>query len=191
MPRLFTGLEIPPHIALDLQIMQGGIPGARWMDPSNYHLTIRFIGDIEQGLAREIALQLDHISFKPFAMRLKGVGLFGGNKPHSLYAGVEENAELRRLHDVHERICQTLGLASEHRKFMPHVTLARLKEAEPRALQRWVEVHSLYSTAASDVNAFILFSSRPLKGGGPYAVEAEYAARREPVPTSNNDMGVM
>lgn len=190
MPRLFTGLEIPPAVALDLQIMQGGIPGARWMDPGHYHLTIRFIGDIEQGLAREIALQLDHIAFKPFTLRLKGVGLFGGNKPHSLYAGVEENAELRRLHGVHERIMQTLGLAAEHRKFMPHVTLARLKDAEPRALQRWVEVHSLYSTLAYEVNAFVLFSSRPLKGGGPYGVEAEYEARREPVPMINTAMGV-
>jgi RNA 2',3'-cyclic 3'-phosphodiesterase len=73
---------------------------------------------------------------------------------------------------------------------MPHVTLARLKDAEPRALQRWVEVHSLYSTPTCEVNNFVLFSSRPLKGGGPYGVEAEYAARREPVPIMNRDMGV-
>jgi RNA 2',3'-cyclic 3'-phosphodiesterase len=181
MPRLFTGLEIPPDVALDLQIMQGGIPGARWMDPSNYHLTIRFVGDIDVGLARELAHALDTVSFKPFRLRLKGVGVFGGNKPHSLFAGVEDSGELRRLHDVHERICQTLGLPAEGRKFQPHVTLARLKDAEPRALQRWVEVHGLYSTAAFDVNAFVLFSSRPLKGGGPYGVEASYDARREPV----------
>jgi RNA 2',3'-cyclic 3'-phosphodiesterase len=179
MPRLFTGLELPPEVALDLQVMQGGIPGARWMDPSHYHLTIRFIGDIDQGLAREIAFGLDQIRFKPFRLRLKGVGLFGGNKPHSLYAGVEECPELRRLHDAHERLCQTLGLPAEHRKFLPHVTLARLKDAEPRAMQRWVEVHNLYSTQQFEVASFVLFSSRPLKGGGPYGVEAEYTARHE------------
>jgi RNA 2',3'-cyclic 3'-phosphodiesterase len=190
MPRLFTGLEIPAEVALDLQIMQGGIPGARWMDPSNYHLTIRFIGDIETGVAREIAHGLEALRFAPFKVRLKGVGLFGGNKPHSLYAGLEESAELRRLHDQHERLCQTLGLPAEHRKFLPHVTLARLKEAEPRALQRWVEVHSLYSTSQFDVNSFVLFSSRPLKGGGPYGVEAEYMARREPAQQLNMSMGV-
>jgi RNA 2',3'-cyclic 3'-phosphodiesterase len=174
MPRLFTGIEIPSDVALDLQIMQGGIPGARWMDPSNYHLTIRFIGDIEVGVAREVARSLEQVKFKPFSLKLKGVGVFGGNKPHSLYAGVEENAELRRLHDVHERMFQMLGLPAEPRRFIPHVTLARLKDAEPRALQRWVEVHSLYSTPAFDVGEFVLFSSRPLKGGGPYGVEAAY-----------------
>jgi RNA 2',3'-cyclic 3'-phosphodiesterase len=189
MPRLFTGLEVPSNLSLDLQIMQGGIPGARWMDPSLHHLTIRFIGDIETGTARELALGLEALSFRPFKLRLKGVGLFGGNKPHSLYAGVEDSPELRKLHDQHERLCQTLGLAAEHRKFLPHVTLARLKEPEPRALQRWVEVHSLFSTPQFDVNNYVLFSSRPLKGGGPYAVEAEYAARREPA--YSNNMGAL
>lgn len=176
MPRLFTGLEIPPAAALDLQIMQGGIPGARWMDPDNFHMTLRFIGDIDGGLAREVAHGLDALSFRPFRLRLSGVGVFGGNKPHSLYAGVAESPELKRLHDAHERLCQVLGLPPEPRKFVPHVTLARLRDPEPRALQRWVEVHSLYSTPAFDVPAFVLFSSRPLRGGGPYAVEQRYAA---------------
>jgi len=126
------------------------------------------------GLAREIAHGLDGIHAKPFLLTLKGVGLFGGNKPHSIYAGVEENAELKRLHDLHERLCQVLGLAAEPRRFVPHVTLARLKDPEPRALQRWIEVHSLYRSATFPVSHFVLFSSRPLKGGGPYGVEESY-----------------
>jgi RNA 2',3'-cyclic 3'-phosphodiesterase len=178
MPRLFTGLEIPSDVALDLQIMQGGIPGARWMEPSNYHLTIRFIGDIDVGTGREVALSLQEVRFKPFDVRLKSVGVFGGNKPHSLYAGIEDNPELKRLHDVHERLFQTLGLPAEPRKFIPHVSLARLKDAEPRALQRWVEVHSLYSTPSFTVSRFVLFSSRPLKGGGPYGVEVAYDSQQ-------------
>ena len=55
MPRLFTGLEIPPHVAQSLAMMRGGLPGARWIDPENYHLTLRFIGDIDDALARDIA----------------------------------------------------------------------------------------------------------------------------------------
>ncbi|HWZ10595.1 MAG TPA: 2'-5' RNA ligase family protein, partial [Xanthobacteraceae bacterium] len=47
MPRLFTGLEIPPQVAQSLAMMRGGLPGARWIDPENYHLTLRFIGDID------------------------------------------------------------------------------------------------------------------------------------------------
>lgn len=174
MPRLFTGLEIPDDVALDLQIMQGGIPGARWLETSHFHLTIRFVGDIEQGLARDLADVLAGIDFKPFSLRLKGVGIFGGNKPHSLYAGVEASDDLKRLHGMHERVAQSLGLPPESRKFLPHVTLARLRDPDLRALQRWVEVHSLYSTQAFNVEQFVLFSSRPLRGGGPYAVEETY-----------------
>jgi RNA 2',3'-cyclic 3'-phosphodiesterase len=174
MPRLFTGLEIPAEVALDLQIMQGGIPGARWMDSASFHLTIRFVGDIELGLARELAQELEHVQVKPLRLALKGVGLFGGNKPHSIYAGVDDSTELKRLHDMHERICQKLRLPAEGRKFIPHVTLARLHNPDLRALQRWVEVHSLYRTASFDVEEFVLFSSRPYTGGGPYGVEGNY-----------------
>ena len=174
MPRLFTGLEIPDEIALDLQIIQGGIPGAHWMEASNFHLTLRFIGDIENGLARDVAEALSGVAFKPFFVRLKGVGIFGGAKPHSLYAGVEDSTDLKRLRDTHERLAQVLGLPPEGRKFLPHVSMARLRDPDQRALQRWVEVHSLYSTKVFEVKQFVLFSSRPLKGGGPYGVEETY-----------------
>jgi 2'-5' RNA ligase len=48
MPRLFTGVELPPDVALDLSIMRGGIEGARWIDPESYHVTLRFMGDIPE-----------------------------------------------------------------------------------------------------------------------------------------------
>ena len=47
MPRLFTALEIPRDAALSLSLLRGGLPGARWIDVENYHITLRFIGDVE------------------------------------------------------------------------------------------------------------------------------------------------
>ena len=129
MPRLFTGLEIPPDIAFALDLMRGGVWGARWIARDSFHITLRFIGDIEDGLAHEIADALDGVVARPFRIKLKGVGTFGGNKPHALYVGVAaEGEDLKRLQATHERICQMLGLAPEQRKFTPHVTIARLKE---------------------------------------------------------------
>ena len=55
MPRLFTALEIPQAAALSLSLLRGGLPGARWVDVENYHLTLRFIGDVDGRLADEIA----------------------------------------------------------------------------------------------------------------------------------------
>jgi 2'-5' RNA ligase len=175
MPRLFTGVELPHDTAFELDLMKGGVIGSRWIDRESYHITLRFIGDIEEGLAREIAYELDGVAARPFTLRLSGMGVFGGNKPHTLYAGVEESAELRRLQSIHERICQALGLPPESRKFTPHVTLARLRDPDLDALHRYLASHNLYRSREFEVERFVLFSSRPSRGGGPYAVEEAYA----------------
>src|ERR1700721_671840 len=88
MPRLFTGLEIPRHVGESLAIMRGGLPGARWIDPENYHLTLRFIGDIDDALARDIAGLLSRVQRRPFELRLDGLTSFGGRKPRALVASV-------------------------------------------------------------------------------------------------------
>ena len=54
MPRLFTGLEIPSEIAAELASLRGGLSGARWIDVENYHMTLRFIGDIDSATARDV-----------------------------------------------------------------------------------------------------------------------------------------
>ena len=73
MPRLFTGLEIPSEIAQTLSLLRGGLPGARWIDPENYHITLRFIGDIDDRLAHEIALLLDGVRRRSFEVRFGGL----------------------------------------------------------------------------------------------------------------------
>jgi 2'-5' RNA ligase len=180
MPRLFTGVEIPSDIGFDLSLMKGGILGSRWISPESFHLTLRFIGDIDLILAREIAYALDGVEAKPFQLRLKGIDVLGGNKPHTLYAAIEESADLRRLQSTHERMMQVLGLPAEPRTFTPHVTLARLKDPDLRDLQLYLAAHSLFASRPFEVERFVLFSSRPSRGGGPYAVEGAYDLQAAP-----------
>ena len=175
MPRLFTGVEIPADVAFELELMKGGVWGARWIDRDSYHITLRFIGDIDDRLAGEIAAELYAVAARPFTLRLKGIDAFGGNKPRALYAGVAESPELRRLQNTHERICQTLGLPPEPRKFTPHVTLARLRDSTLDSVHRFIAAHSLFNSRFFEVGRFVLFSSRPSRGGGPYAVEEAYS----------------
>ena len=129
MPRLFTALEIPRDAALSLSLLRGGLPGARWIDVENYHLTLRFIGDVEGHVADEIANALDRVRRPPFSLALSGVGAFGSRKPHAIWAGVTASPDLNALQAEIERICQRIGVPSDPRKFVPHVTLARLKNA--------------------------------------------------------------
>lgn len=180
MPRLFTGVEIPEDVAFDLSLKKGGIVGSRWIDEESYHITLRFIGDIAVPIAEEIAYELEGVQVRPFALRLKGIEVLGGNKPHTLAALVEESAELRRLQSIHERIMQALGLPAEPRRFTPHVTLARLKDPDLGDLQRYLVAHSLYASRPFEVRSFVLFSSRPSRGGGPYAVENSYHLQGAP-----------
>ncbi len=117
MPRLFTALEISHDAALSLSLLRGGIPGARWIDTENYHLTLRFFGDIEGFIADEIASALDRVERPAFELRLSGVGVFGSKKPHTLWAGVATSPDLVALQGEIERICQRLGLSADPRKF--------------------------------------------------------------------------
>ena len=179
MPRLFTGVELPPDVAQDLAIMKGGIEGARWIDPDNYHLTLRFIGDIPDRAADELTGELQRVVAMPaFNIALAGMGVFGTRKPHSLYVKVEESPDLRRLQAMHERVCQSLGMAPEQRKFIPHVTIARLRGAIPRQVQAYVSAHNLYRSRVFDVSQFVLFSARSSRGGGPYGREDVYPLER-------------
>ena len=85
MPRLFTAIEIPAETARGLAEMRGGIFGARWVEPANYHVTLRFIGDVDVRTADDIVEQLDDIRRKPDrsgedprALDEQGGGLTGG-----------------------------------------------------------------------------------------------------------------
>ena len=124
MPRLFTGLEIPAEITQTLSNLRGGLPGARWVEPENYHLTLRFIGDIDGVTANEIASTLFRINRKPFEVALQGLSSFGGRKPRAVVASVVPSKPLIELQAELERLMQRVGLDPEGRKFTPHVTLA-------------------------------------------------------------------
>jgi len=155
-------------------MMRGGLPGARWTDPENYHLTLRFIGDIDDALARDIAGLLGRVRRAPFELRLDGLASFGGRKPRAVVAAATPVAPLIELQAEHERLLQRLGLEPEGRKFTPHVTLARLRESSSRQVADYLTARAHYRSASFAISRFVLFSSRSSVGGGPYVVEAAY-----------------
>ena len=174
MPRLFTALEIPQSAALSLSLLRGGVPGARWIDRENFHITLRFIGDIDHRTADEVVEALDRIHRQQFMLTLSGTGFFGNKKPHSIWAGVQPSPELNALQADLERACQRIGLPPEPRKFIPHVTLARLKSARVDDVVHYLTGRGDFQALPFLVTKFVLMSSRDSVGGGPYVVEEEY-----------------
>jgi RNA 2',3'-cyclic 3'-phosphodiesterase len=174
MPRLFTGLEIPADIGQALSSLRGGLPGARWIDPENYHLTLRFIGDVDDITAQEVALMLGRVQRGGFELYLDGLTSFGGRKPRAVVASVAPEPRLLEVQAEHERLMKRIGLEPEGRKYTPHVTLARLRESSSRQVADYLAARGFFRTSAFKVSRFVLFSSRDSVGGGPYVVEASY-----------------
>jgi 2'-5' RNA ligase len=175
MPRLFTGLEIPPDIADALSSHRGGLSGARWIDPVNYHITLRFIGDVDGATAREILAILGESRARaPLAIVLDGLGAFGGSRPRALVARVAASPELSRLQAEQERLMQRVGLDPESRKYTPHVTLARLRNPTSSDVAAYLAMRGQVPRVTFTASRFVLYSARDSVGGGPYVVEAAY-----------------
>ena len=174
MPRLFTGLEIPDDLAGDLALLRGGMSGARWMEPSDYHLTLRFLGDVDDRTAAEFDAELARIRRKPVEITIEGLDHFGGDRPRALIARAKPSQPLVELQAEQERIARRIGLAAETRKYVPHVTLARLRSASPLAVADYLATRGFIGAKRFTAERFVLYSSRDSVGGGPYVIEAEY-----------------
>ncbi len=174
MPRIFTGLEIPDDVRQSLSTLRGGLPGARWIDAENYHLTLRFIGDVDADVAREIAALLGQVRRRTFELRIAGLTSFGGRRPRAVVATVAPTPTLFDLQAEHERLMQRIGLEPEGRKFTPHVTLARLRDASSRQVADYLAIRGHVTSMPFEVSRFVLYSSRNSVGGGPYVIEAAY-----------------
>jgi RNA 2',3'-cyclic 3'-phosphodiesterase len=174
MPRLFSGIEIPTAVAQRLTLVRAGLDGARWIDPANYHVTLRFLGDVDGVTARDFTHSLGDIIAGPFKLRFNGLGSFGGHKPRQIFANIAASEALDSLQRAHERAARAAGLPPEPRNYKPHVTMARLRGASSEAVALYLERQGGFFSEPFEVDRFVLFSSRASVGGGPYVVEAAY-----------------
>src|SRR5205807_274088 len=174
MPRIFTGLEIPANIGAALSMLRGGLPGARWIDPENYHVTLRFIGDVDDVVAHEVASMLGKVRRTEFELRIDGVSSFGGRRPRAVVATLAPTPALMELRAEHERLMQRVGLEPEGRKYIPHVTLARLSDSSSLQVADYLSARGPFRLDPFPVSRFVLLSSKASGGGGPYVLEAAY-----------------
>ncbi len=138
MHRLFVALRPPPAMRADLLALMGGVPGARWQDEEQLHLTLRFIGEVERPQADDIAAALGAVTQPRPTITLAGVGTFDSKgRPHTLWAAVAPDEALRALRERITRALATVGVMPEERAFKPHITLARLGRWRGRSIHSW------------------------------------------------------
>ncbi len=134
----------------------------------------RFIGDVDGRAARDIAETLGDISRPKTQVRFEALSWFGGDKPRAIVAKVKPEPALMDLQAELERRLRRIGLEPETRKFMPHVTLARLRGVPQAAMADYLAARGALMAESFTAERFVLYSAREGSGGGPYVVEAAY-----------------
>lgn len=135
--RCFVGLALPPPWQESLDRVAGRLAARltsriSWTRPGNWHITLKFLGQVEQARLPEVVKALRGVSFASFGLALGGGGSFAaaGQAPRALWTGLAQGAaECANLALLVERALAPLGFAAEGRTFRPHVTLGRVKAA--------------------------------------------------------------
>ncbi|MGB3796724.1 MAG: RNA 2',3'-cyclic phosphodiesterase [Alteraurantiacibacter sp.] len=167
--RLFVALRPPDHVAEALLDTMEGISGARWQDADNLHITLRFIGEVDRHTQADVQTALADVIFAPFTIKISGVGHFEGRKrPNAIWARVLPSAQLDELQMRVEMACRRAGLPPLTRKFVPHITLARLNSGSG-FVAGWLNRHGTLSPLPWPANRFSLYESDLTPNGALYS----------------------
>lgn len=173
--RLFVGIRPPAAIRDALIDLMEGIDHARWQDEDQLHLTLRFIGEVDRHQADELADRLQMAKGPQPDIAIGGVGTFAKNgRVHTLWAGIDPTPELIGLQRRIERICVAAGLEPEHRKYHPHVTLARLNRASG-PLDSFLLQHQGLRLGPWRAEAYILYEATLRPDGSIYEPVVRYS----------------
>jgi RNA 2',3'-cyclic 3'-phosphodiesterase len=175
MLRLFAAIALPDEIAAALLPLQRAVPGAKWSPRENFHVTLRFMGAVDEPTAEELDMALARAQVAPFALRLGRAGFFGGTQPHALFVHADGGDPLSVLRGRAERACRDCGLEPDRRAYTPHATLAYLgRDVDPARVHAWERAHALFEAGPWTVDRFFLWSSHSGDGPSRYRLEAEY-----------------
>jgi len=167
--RLFVAIRPPEPVAEALLDTQEGISGARWQDADNLHITLRFIGEVDRHTAADIESALDSVDFSPFPLSIAGVGQFAGkHRPKAVWARIEPSPALDELQMRVEMACRRAGLEPVTRKFVPHITLARLN-AGSGPIDGWLAANGPLALGPWTADHFALFESDLTPNGAIYS----------------------
>jgi 2'-5' RNA ligase len=181
MHRLFVAL-CPPEPVCDLLVdTMEGLDGVRWQDAEALHVTLRFVGEVKRSQGEDLAHALAQIRAAPFALQIDGVGHFarskaGGQHPHALWAALAPSAPLEGLRRQVDRAAVAAGLPPDARRFVPHITIARLNSGSG-PVGGWLSQHGLLRSEPWLVESFALIESHLSAHGSHYETIADYPLR--------------
>lgn len=175
MPRLFVAIDLPESAGDRLSSICCGLPGARWVEPDQMHLTLRFIGDVDSTVFKDVREALTAVHGDPFPLQLEGIGFFPPRGlPRVVWVGIKKSEQLVQLRNRIESVLVRAGLEPEGRKYSPHITLARLKNTPASKIGAFLAHNGLFMTEEFMVNEFLLYSSVLNSKGAKHYIEEGY-----------------
>jgi 2'-5' RNA ligase len=176
MNRLFVAIDLPEGIKKQLVAMECGMQGARWVAKEQLHLTLSFIGDVDDLTLQYIRTALKEVVSPAFPLNLCGIGHFPpGKYPRVLWVGLTACKELLDLQHLVESALRKVGIPPEERRFSPHITIARLKETPAKRVLALEEEHKSFASPSFTVSEFHLYSSTLSRNGAIHTRQASYA----------------
>src|SRR5262245_7277655 len=131
--RAFIAIEIDDRVRAELARVPGEVPvtgsGVRWVKAGSLHLTLKFLGEVEEARVERVASAMRSAAAggAAFELTARGLGCFPNPRsPRVLWAGLADEPELPALAERIERECRALGFPAEDRPFRSHITLARI-----------------------------------------------------------------
>lgn len=177
MIRAFLALPLPETVLSALRVQQFLLPLPRKLDPETFHLTLVFLGEQPEPVLEAAHDLFAEVTVPPFDLALHGLGLFGGARPRAAWAGVTPSEPLTRLQAKLDHAARSAGIATEHRRFTPHVTLGRFPPPPPEdtfRLERAIAAGATFSTPPWRVDHVLLYESHQTKQGSRYSELARY-----------------
>lgn len=178
MIRAFLGLELPEQVRFQLSLIQPRLKLSQVLEVDDLHLTLAFLGEQPEPVLEDLHFALEALDAQPFVLHLQGTGIFGGDKPRVVWAGVSSEPALEALQAKVANCARRMGIPVAGARFVPHVTLARtrgrLTPDEAAALSAGLQATAGFATAPFAVTEFALFSSNPGRKGPRYDVLMRY-----------------
>lgn len=172
--RLFLAIPLPEAVCERLLQLRTELAGASWREADQYHLTLCFIGEVDEAVARDIDTEVGAIRAAPFELSVEGIGSFGGREPSAVWAGLKDCPDLIRLAQACERAVRRAGLRPPARRYHPHITLAYLRAARDVDVAQFISRTGEFRTLPFIVDHFCMYSSHPTRSGSRYVEQAVY-----------------
>lgn len=170
MHRLFVALDLPDAIKDQLVEVAKGVPGVKWVGREQMHLTLRFIGEVDDAQLAAAQAALAGVRAAPFDMLLKGVGQFPPRgAARVLWVGVAPAPGLTALQRGVEAAISGAQLPPADKPFAAHITLGRVRTSpQPMVIGRYLNQHAAFETPPIPAREFALYASRLSPHGPSY-----------------------